>query len=443
MSRVVSMSQLGKYGRLANQIFEASFLYCYAKMHDLVVQAPKPEGWPFTFSFQPINANLPHREESYITAGDTDNGTHPPSGEEFVNRDFCGYAQWNTSWYAQWKDDLQSWFSIPRSKLGTANQTVVGIHHRAGDYDNKTIKWRTPWSWYERWLNANWSRLKNPILVISSEEEVPEDFKPPVKPIILSGTATEDWADLSHCDIVLCPNSTFSFAAAMMNPNLKEAWRASLPAGSFVRFDPWNATPLLYDKCEKYWQLLGMPEPPPVNNKSRYSVSVVIPCYNHARWLGPAIASAHEQTWPVHEVIVVDDGSTDNSAEIAVKSGARLIQQSNLGPSAARNAGIAAATGNYSLPSPERPEFRDLLRANCLTVSCLYLKAIWEDIGGYDSKLDGVEDWEFWLRALSNGYKVRIIPEVLFYYRHTNADSVSKNHDLRRELVELVRARYE
>ena len=225
-----------------------------------------------------------------------------------------------------------------------------------------------------------------------------------------------------------------------------------------------------------------MPEPPPVNNKSRYSVSVVIPCYNHARWLGPAIASAHEQTWPVHEVIVVDDGSTDNSAEIAVKSGARLIQQSNLGPSAARNAGIAAATGNYILPldaddklhpkfieralqgrsdivgtfvqnfgvlnniwkpTPERPEFRDLLRANCLTVSCLYLKAIWEDIGGYDSKLDGVEDWEFWLRALSNGYKVRIIPEVLFYYRHTNADSVSKNHDLRRELVELVRARYE
>jgi glycosyltransferase involved in cell wall biosynthesis len=77
--------------------------------------------------------------------------------------------------------------------------------------------------------------------------------------------------------------------------------------------------------------------------------SIVIPCFNHARFLSDAIESARTQTAdaPI-EVIVVNDGSTDATSRIARQfSGVRLIEQRNRGLSAARNAGLAAAQGTY------------------------------------------------------------------------------------------------
>jgi hypothetical protein len=79
-------------------------------------------------------------------------------------------------------------------------------------------------------------------------------------------------------------------------------------------------------------------------------VSIIIPSFNAARWLGEAIESALAQTWPHTEVIVVDDGSTDESLGIARRfesRGVRVLAQSNRGASAARNAGWRAARGDY------------------------------------------------------------------------------------------------
>jgi glycosyltransferase involved in cell wall biosynthesis len=76
-------------------------------------------------------------------------------------------------------------------------------------------------------------------------------------------------------------------------------------------------------------------------------VTVVIPCYNHARFLPEAVRSVHAQRYSRVELIVVDDGSTDESGRLASALGARVLRQHNLGTGAARNAGLAFASGEY------------------------------------------------------------------------------------------------
>ncbi|MBZ0069291.1 MAG: glycosyltransferase family 2 protein [Thiobacillus sp.] len=77
--------------------------------------------------------------------------------------------------------------------------------------------------------------------------------------------------------------------------------------------------------------------------------SVIIPAFNAAATLARAIESVRTQSWPAHEIIVVDDGSQDATAEIARQFGGnvRLIRQANAGVSVARNAGAAVATGDW------------------------------------------------------------------------------------------------
>jgi glycosyltransferase involved in cell wall biosynthesis len=75
-------------------------------------------------------------------------------------------------------------------------------------------------------------------------------------------------------------------------------------------------------------------------------VSVVIPCFNHARFLGEAIESALAQTRTDVEVVVIDDGSTDESADVASRYPVRLIRQANHGLARARNAGLRASCGD-------------------------------------------------------------------------------------------------
>ena len=77
--------------------------------------------------------------------------------------------------------------------------------------------------------------------------------------------------------------------------------------------------------------------------------SVIIPAFNAATTLARAIDSVRAQSWPVHEIIVVDDGSTDDTVDAARRFGdaVRLIRQRNSGVSVARNAGAAAATGDW------------------------------------------------------------------------------------------------
>lgn len=81
----------------------------------------------------------------------------------------------------------------------------------------------------------------------------------------------------------------------------------------------------------------------------KMTISAVLPAYNCEKFIVRAIESVLGQTSPPHEIIVIDDGSTDDTADIVRSFGDKviLLQQENAGPSAARNAGIKAATGQW------------------------------------------------------------------------------------------------
>jgi glycosyltransferase involved in cell wall biosynthesis len=194
-------------------------------------------------------------------------------------------------------------------------------------------------------------------------------------------------------------------------------------------------------------------------------VSIIIPCYNQAEYLGEAIDSALAQTVAAHEIIVVDDGSTLGDVAAVVKpygGKVKLIRQENRGVSAARNAGIAAATGTwiatldaddklapeyierligkddivspalltFGAGRPQRwvsdlrnPVCADYVKSNRSMCCSLFRRKWWEKIGGLDESMrSGFEDWDFWVRMTHAGATVTIVDEVLFYYRRYEHD---------------------
>jgi glycosyltransferase involved in cell wall biosynthesis len=77
-------------------------------------------------------------------------------------------------------------------------------------------------------------------------------------------------------------------------------------------------------------------------------ISVIVPCYNQAHFLTEAIESILSQAYPHYEIVVIDDGSTDNTAEVAGRyPGVRCLRQENRGLAAARNTGLRKSNGDY------------------------------------------------------------------------------------------------
>jgi glycosyltransferase involved in cell wall biosynthesis len=131
-------------------------------------------------------------------------------------------------------------------------------------------------------------------------------------------------------------------------------------------------------------------------------VSIIIPVHNGERYLAETIQSALNQTWQHREIIIIDDGSTDNSLEIArsfERDSVKIIGQSNKGAAAARNAGLKEAKGDYvqfldadDLLSPDKIQAQiDSLNGSLTHVAIC--KTVHFDDG--ESHLDGIEnkDW--------------------------------------------------
>lgn len=215
-------------------------------------------------------------------------------------------------------------------------------------------------------------------------------------------------------------------------------------------------------------------------------ISIIIPCYNDSKYISKSIESAFNQTYVNKEIIVVDDGSDLLTKQELSKLSSKinlLITQKNKGVSAARNMGILKAKGDFilTLDSDDyfEPEFckkainefiidseiaivtchtnwfksiqdsevyipgggklDDILLGNVAMGSTMFRKISWEKVGGYDIKMiNGFEDWEFYIRVLEDGGKIKVIPEVLFNYRKRSVSRSTNAANYKYELQEYI-----
>jgi glycosyltransferase involved in cell wall biosynthesis len=199
--------------------------------------------------------------------------------------------------------------------------------------------------------------------------------------------------------------------------------------------------------------------------KNSCKITVVMPCFNHGEFLPEAVASVMNARREDLELIVVDDGSTDERTREAMNEvearGVKAIRQKNRGLAGARNAGISASHGEYIFPLDADDRLRDgwidealtiletnpevgvvygdalcfgtlnfrwstgpfdvdrLLYSNVIHASALYRRSVWEQNHGYDGMMpiQGLEDWDFWLGALENGWQFRYLRRIFFEYR--------------------------
>jgi glycosyltransferase involved in cell wall biosynthesis len=196
-------------------------------------------------------------------------------------------------------------------------------------------------------------------------------------------------------------------------------------------------------------------------------VSVIIPCYNQARFLGEAIESVLSQNYPHFEVVVVDDGSTDNTSKVASRyPGVRCVRQENQGLAGARNTGIRHSSGSYlvfvdaddrllpealevglrhlkehpecafvsgqcrfiavdgsALPTPpptpvDKDPYETLLRNTYIWMpaTVMYRRAVFETVGVFDGSVDACADYDLYLR-IARDYPVHHHGEVVAEYR--------------------------
>ncbi|GGA40202.1 hypothetical protein CYANOKiyG1_58420 [Okeania sp. KiyG1] len=260
---VITMSTLGKNGRFANQLFQYAFLKIYAREHNFRVETPVWIGQTlFGHNDPPISKQLPVLQE--IT-NDLAIAKVPHASEPFKNVDFWGYFQYNTKFYAPHKEyfralfkpvtEIENRMQQAMHQLRSRGKTIIGIHLRRSDYGYRHF-FVSPSEWYKEWLRGLWETLEEPVLFIASDEleKVLGDFAEynPVtsKQLGVEFSQAEFYPDfyiLSQCDIVGISNSSFSFAACMLNEKGKLFFRPHLPSKKLIPFDPWSSETIFRD----------------------------------------------------------------------------------------------------------------------------------------------------------------------------------------------------
>jgi glycosyltransferase involved in cell wall biosynthesis len=212
-------------------------------------------------------------------------------------------------------------------------------------------------------------------------------------------------------------------------------------------------------------------------------ISVVIPAYNAARFLCEAVASIHSQDCRPFEIIIVDDGSSDQTAAVAAGLGSDICilrQPRNLGPAAARNRGIEAATGEaiafldaddlwptnamtllssrleqlpyvaivagrikvVGNPLPIRPvsHTADNLSGFALNFGCSIIRPhVFREIGLLDEQLRFGEDTDWFMRARERGVPIAVVDATTLVYRRHGSNSTYDDSQTMRVGLEMLK----
>jgi glycosyltransferase involved in cell wall biosynthesis len=208
-------------------------------------------------------------------------------------------------------------------------------------------------------------------------------------------------------------------------------------------------------------------------------ITVVIPCFNHGRFIGEAVESALGQSGGPPNVVVVDDGSTEEETKRAFEAlpdPVEVLHQADEGPAAARNTGIERSRtplllmldaddrlmpgaietlrgplerhpevgycygvmrlfGEWSgeLRFPDFDPYRLLYRSIAGASLGLIRRRAWEQAGRFDPSVGGYEDWDFCLSALENDWRGFQVPEVTLEYRkHEHSGQFEHRRSYRR-----------
>lgn len=203
-------------------------------------------------------------------------------------------------------------------------------------------------------------------------------------------------------------------------------------------------------------------------------VSIIMPCYNYAHFLGEALESVLAQTYPHWECIIINDDSPDNTEEVALnycKKDARIkyLYKENGGHSSARNLGIKNSSGRYILPldpddkiadyylekavevmekdqntklvtgvvqlfgnSNEKLSFvtfdlRSFLVVNFITITSLFRRNDFDKTNGFDETMKVFEDWDLFIALLKEGGDVKELPFTCLYYRKKETSMFQDN----------------
>ena len=216
-------------------------------------------------------------------------------------------------------------------------------------------------------------------------------------------------------------------------------------------------------------------------------VSIVTPCYNQAKYLRETVENALQSSYRPIEILIINDGSTDNSLELAQKlakeySEIRVLNQPNGGVSVARNNGINNAKGEIILPldgddliapnyieeavkvMTSKPEVRvvycqgikfdqkgqkkwnlkpfsryQLARDNMIFPATFFWKKDALEVGGFSEDMTmGREDWEFWIKMLKNGGDVVQLPFLGYFYRLTPTSKRKKTATHQKKIERLA-----
>lgn len=218
-------------------------------------------------------------------------------------------------------------------------------------------------------------------------------------------------------------------------------------------------------------------------------VSVIVPVYNMEQSLAETLDSILASDYPFIEIILINDGSSDNSLKIANEYAEKhqsihVLSQTNKGVCAARNFAISHSKGRYILPvdsdnriSPEfirlavlefekdpevkvvypqamffgdktgewiLPDFslKLIARKNMIDTCAMYPKEEWEKVGGYSEEIIAREDWEFWISTLKNGGKVVKINHVGLFYRVRSGSKRITDRKLKKHVINILNKKH-